>query len=114
MRDRPVGDALKRPRAGVVAPQVRDGPPEHGMANVAGDVGHRRQHEGVLDQIGPRYLQMPVAAQHEIVVQQKIDIERATGKTWHVASTAMAVLQPVQPRIQTVRIQIRPQTHGHV
>ena len=69
------------------------------------DLRQRLQHEGMLE-FRARNPQITRTFQNQIIEEDDVDIERATGKARHIAPAAMRVFQRVQPLIQRVDIPV--------
>src|SRR4029079_16374622 len=83
------------------------------IAEIRRDVGQRLQYEGVFE-FRPGNFQVSRALEHEVVEKHDIDVQRATGKTRHVATSAVRVLQCMQPGVQREYVEVAVDDGGGI
>ena len=94
-------------------PQLGQRAALHRVNEIRGDVGHRLEHEGVL-QLRARDAQVARPFHHQVAVINHVDVQRAVTEARAAAVAAMRVFQRVQPLIQLRQGQLGLQQHGVV
>ena len=95
------------------APMLRDAEAGHRMAQIAGNLRHRTQHVGALEQVRARQHRARVFA-HQRAKQQHVEIHRTRRPLGHIALATAGAFDVVQARKHLCQRLVRGKSGGEV